>query len=116
MLKAQGIVPQSPISSPPPNDKPGPSVKAEGREMEGRGAKREREGNGNDDVIEIFSDDEDLESLQVMRTTSYPFQTSDRIQTKDELKQLQERISRKKAKKSVKREIISSADDAIELT
>jgi len=79
MLKAQGIVPQSPIPSPPPDDSPGPSVKAEGGESKGKGAKREREENGNDDMIEIFSDDEDLESLQVTRTTPHTFQTSNRI-------------------------------------
>jgi len=79
MLKAQGIVPQSPIPSPPPDDPPGPSVKAEGGKTKGRGIKREREENGNDDIIEIISDNEDLESLQVTRKTSIAFQASDRI-------------------------------------
>lgn len=115
MLKAQGIIPQSPSPSPPDNP-PGPSVKAEGRKRDGKGVKREKEVTGNDDVIEIFSEDEDLGSLQVTRTTSDTFQTSDRIWTQDELKQLQERIFRKKAKKSVKREAVSSADDTIDLT
>jgi len=114
ILKAQGIVPQSPMPSPPPDDSPGPSVKAEGGKGKGRGVKREREESGKNDVIEIFSDDEDLESLQVTRTTPHTSQTSDRVRTQDELKQLQERISRKKAKKSVKREAIS--DDPIDLT
>jgi len=79
MLKADGIIPQSPVSSPPPDDLPGPSAKAGGGKSKGKGVKREREENGNDDVIEIFSDDEDLESLQVMRTTPRTFQTSNRI-------------------------------------
>ena len=79
MLKAQGIVPQSPIPSPPPDDSLGPSVKAEGSKSQGKGVKRERDENGNADVIEIFTDDEDLESLQVMRTAFHAFRTSDHI-------------------------------------
>ena len=71
MLKAQGIVPQSPVPSPPPDDLPGPSVKTEGGKSKGKGVKREREENGSDDVIEISSDDGDLESLQVTRATSH---------------------------------------------
>ena len=71
MLKAQGIIPQSSIPSPPPDDSPGPSVKAECMKSKGKGVEREREENGNDDVIEIFSDDEDLEPLQVMWITSH---------------------------------------------
>ena len=72
MLKAQGILPQSPGPSPsPPGDPPGSSVKAEGGKNRGKGVKREREENG-DGVIEIFSDDEDLESLQVMCTIPHP--------------------------------------------
>lgn len=43
-------------------------------------------------------------------------QTSDVVNIQDELKRLQDRIARKKAKKSVKREPISSADDIIDLT
>ena len=78
MLKAQGIVPRSPIPSLSPDDSPGPSVKAEGWKSKGKGVKREREGNGNDDVIEIFSD-EDLGSLQVTRTTPHTFQTINNI-------------------------------------
>jgi len=99
LLKAQGILPQSP--SPPPANLPGPSVKAEVGENEGRGIKRERDDNGgnrDDGVIEIVSDGDDLDTLQ------------------DELKRLQDRIARKKAKKSVKRESVSSADDIIDLT
>jgi len=78
MLKAQGIVPQSPVPS-PPTDSPGPSVTGEGGKSKGKGVKREREGSGNEDVIEIFSDDEDLGSLQVTRVTLYTFQASNRI-------------------------------------
>ena len=70
ILKAQEIVPQSPIPCPPPNDSPGPSVKAEGMKSKGKGVKREREESSDGDVIEIFSDDEDLESLQVICATS----------------------------------------------
>jgi len=78
ILKAQGIVPQSPIPSPPPDNSPGPSgVKAEGGETKGKGVKRKREEGGGDDVIEIFSDDEDLGSLQVICATSHASQTSD---------------------------------------
>ena len=79
ILKAQGIVPQSPIASPAPGDSPGPSVKAEGRKSKGKGAKREREESKNDDIIEIFSDDEDLEPLQVAWASSHTSQTPDRI-------------------------------------
>jgi len=78
MLKAQGILPQSPSPSPPPNDSPGPSVKVEDRKNKGKGVKREREENGDDDVIEINSDD-DLGSLQVMRTTFHAYYFSDKI-------------------------------------
>jgi len=70
MLKAQGIIPQSPIPSPPPDNSPDPSVKPEGGESKGKGVKRRREESGSNDVIEIFSDDEDLESLQVTHATS----------------------------------------------
>lgn len=72
MLKAQGILPQSPSPS-PPNNLPGPSVKVEGWKDKGKGVKREREENGSGDVIEIVSDD-DLDSLQVIYTTSPAFQ------------------------------------------
>ena len=71
MLKAQGILPQSPIPSPPPANPPGPSVKVEGRKDKGKGVKRERDDNEGDvdsGVIEIVSDDGDLETLQVMHT------------------------------------------------
>lgn len=70
MLKAQGILPQSPIPSPSPPDSPGPSVKVEVRENRGKGVKRERdddEEDGSGRVIEIVSDGDDLETLQVMR-------------------------------------------------
>ena len=76
MLKAQGIVPRSPISSPPPDDSPGSSVKAEGGKSKGKGVKREREESGSNDVIEIFSDEEDLGSLKVRNRHSpsqFPF-------------------------------------------
>jgi hypothetical protein len=43
-------------------------VKLKDGKNRGKGVKREREETGNDDVIEILSDD-DLESLQVTRTT-----------------------------------------------
>jgi hypothetical protein len=64
MLKAQGILPQSPSTS-PGSGSPGPSVKVEERKNKGKGVKREREDDG---VIEIVSD-EDLDSLQVLRAT-----------------------------------------------
>ena len=114
MLKAQGILPQSPSPSPPPDNSPGPSVKVE--RNKGKGVKREREENAGDDVIEIVSDDEDIGSLQVMCTTSHGSQTSDEIRIQDELKRIQDRIARKKAKKSVKQEAVSSTDDIIDLT
>jgi len=72
-------MPQSPIPPSPPSDSPGPFVKAEGRKSQVKGAMRERDENGNDDVIEILSDEEDLESLQVIRTTFHAFRTSDPI-------------------------------------
>ena len=71
MLKAQRIIPQSPIPSPSLDDSPGPLVKVEAGKNKERAVKREREENGNDDVIEIFSDDEDLGSLRVTRTTPH---------------------------------------------
>ena len=77
MLKAQGILPQSPSPSPPPDNLPSPPVKAEDRKGKGKGVKRERGENENDDVIEILSGDEDLESLQVGRTTPRTSQVSD---------------------------------------
>ncbi|KAF9646401.1 hypothetical protein BDM02DRAFT_3188875 [Thelephora ganbajun] len=98
ILQAQGIIPLSSSPSPPPDNLPGPPVKVEGKEDKGKGVKRERGENGNDDVVEIVSDDDDLDALQ------------------DELKRIQGRIARKKAKKSVKRELVSSADDIIDLT
>ena len=64
MLKAQGVIPQSP-SPPPPSA--GPSTKVEGQGGKGKGVKRERE-ERDDDVIEILSDEEDLGSLQVTCT------------------------------------------------
>ena len=70
MLKAQGILPQSPSPSPPPANLPGPSVKLEAENNGGRGIKRERDDNwenGDGGVIEIVSDD-DLDTLQVMGT------------------------------------------------
>ena len=79
MLKAQGIIPQSPIPSPPLDDTHDPSVKAEGRKSKGKGVKREREGNGSDDIIEISSDDGDLGSLKVTHTTPHTFHTSNCI-------------------------------------
>lgn len=111
MLKARGIIPQSP-SPPPTGNPPGPSIKVEGR----KGVKREREGNGNDDVIEVFSDDEDLESLQVACTALHTIQSSDGTRTQEALKHIQGQIARKKAKKSVKREPGSPAGDIIDLT
>jgi len=78
MLKAQGIIPQSPNPSPPPDDSLDPSVKAEGGKSKGKGVKREREENGDDDIIEIPSDDEDLGSLKVTHTTPHVFRTSNR--------------------------------------
>jgi len=115
MLKAQGILPQSPSPSPTPGDSPGPSVKVEGRKNKGKGVKREREENGNDDVIEILSDD-DLNTLQVMLIPFRTFQTSDKIYLQGELERIQHRIARKKAKKSVKQETLSSVNDVIDLT
>jgi len=76
MLKAQGILPQSP--SPPPTNPPGPSAKAEAGKNKGKGVKRERDENGDGDVIDIVSDGDDIETLQ------------------DELKRIQDRIARKK--------------------
>jgi hypothetical protein len=52
-------------------------VKVEGGENKGKGAKREREENGDDSVIEIFSDDEDLETLEVKRATRHDLQIFD---------------------------------------
>lgn len=97
MLKAQGILPQSPSPSPPPN-LPGTSMKAEGGGDKGKGVKRERDESEDGGVIEIVSDGEDIDSLQ------------------DELKRLQDRIARKKAKKSVKRESDLPPDEIIDLT
>lgn len=71
MLKAQGILPQSPSPSPPPDNSPGPSVKVEDGKNKGKGVKREREENADGGTIEIFSDDDDLENLQVMCTESH---------------------------------------------
>jgi len=101
MLKAQGILPKSPSPSPPPSNSPGPSVKAEDRKGKGKGkgVKREREEKEDGAVIEINSDDDDIESLQ------------------EELKLIQGRIARKKAKKSVKREdALYTSGDIIDLT
>ena len=42
--------------------------------------------------------------------------TSNVAQIQDELKRIQDRIARKKAKKPVKREPLASADDIIDLT
>ena len=84
-----------------------------------KGVKRERDDNeedGDDGVIEIVSDDDDLGTLQVMCAGTHVFQTSDAAKNQDELTRLQDRIARKKAKKSVKREPASSADDIIDLT
>lgn len=75
MLKAQGIIPQSPSPSPSPDNSPGPSVKVEGGKNKGKGVKRERE----DDAIEIASDGDDLNSLQVLFAASHPLQVSDQI-------------------------------------
>jgi hypothetical protein len=79
MLKAQGILPQSLSPSPPPDNSTSPPVKAEDGKGKGKGkgVKRERGENENDDVIEILSGDEDIESLQVRRTTPRTFQVSD---------------------------------------
>ncbi|KAF9792069.1 hypothetical protein BJ322DRAFT_1026940 [Thelephora terrestris] len=95
ILKAQGILPQSPSPPPPPVNLPGPSVKDKGLRNKGKGVKRERDEDGDGGLIEVFSDNEDIETLQ------------------DELKRIQDRIARKKAKKPVKRE---PADDIIDLT
>ena len=65
-------------------------------------------------MIEIS--DDDLDSLQVTRTTSRGLQTSDKIQIQDELQRIQDRIARKKARKSVKRETAPPAEDVIDLT
>ena len=116
MLKAQGIIPQSPSPSPPPNDAPGSSVKVEGSRNKGKGVKREREENGDGDVIEIVSDEDDIDSLQVIRTASRGVQVSNDISIQDELNRIQDRIARKRAKKPVKQEALSSVDDIIDLT
>lgn len=84
-----------------------------------KGVKRERDddgGNGDGGVIEILSDDDDIGSLQVMHTKMPYLSDFYVVQIQDELKRLQDRIARKKAKKSVKREPVSSADDIIDLT
>lgn len=78
MLKAQGILPQSPSASPPRSGSPGPSVKVEDRKNKGKGVKREREDDEDDGVIEIVSDD-DLDGLQVLRTTHHTFRVPDEI-------------------------------------
>lgn len=78
ILKAQGILPQSP-SPPPLNDSPGPSVKVEGGRNKGKGVKRKREDSENDDVVEVFSDEDNIESLQVLHTTSHAFRIPDKI-------------------------------------
>ena len=56
-------------------------MKVEGGESVAKGVKREREESKDDDIIEIFSDDEDedLESLQVIHATPRGSQTSDCI-------------------------------------
>lgn len=77
MLKAQGILPQSPSPS-PRSGSPGPSVKVEDRKNKGKGVKRERDDDRNDGVIEIASDD-DLDCLQVLRATHYAFRIPDEI-------------------------------------
>lgn len=79
----------------------------------GKGVKRERDEDENGGVIEIVSDDDNIENLQVMHITHYSSHTSDVRRIQDELKRLQDRISRKKAKKFVKPE---PADDIIDLT
>jgi len=91
VLMAQGILPHSPIPSPspPPDNSSGPSVKVEGGSEKGKGVKRGREENLNNDTI-IISDDDDLDSTQ----------------------RLQGRTPRKKAK----REAVTSVDDIIDLT
>lgn len=66
-------------------------------------------------MIEIFSDD-DLNSLQVTRTTACGVRTSDKFKIQDELQRIQDRIARKKARKSVKQETGPPADDIIDLT
>lgn len=76
MLKAQGILPQSPSPSPPP-DLPGTAMKAEGGGDKGKGVKRERDESGDSGVIEIVSDEEDINSLQVMRAACHLSQTCD---------------------------------------
>jgi hypothetical protein len=94
-------------------------VKAESRKNKGKGAKREREENGDDSVIEIFSDDDgggDLEALQVMSTTCHAPQFSDIVPIQGELERIRSQIARKKAKKSVKQEPVTSTDDVIDLT
>ena len=73
MLKAEGILPKSPSPSPPPANSPGPSVKVEVGKNKGKGVKRERDDDGDGGVIEILSDD-DLGTLQVMRTKMPAFQ------------------------------------------
>jgi uncharacterized small protein (DUF1192 family) len=67
-------------------------------------------------VIEISDDDDDLETLQVMHRTCRELEISNIVPIQDELKLLRDRIARKKAKKSVKREPGSSADDVIDIS
>lgn len=55
-------------------------MKVEGAKSKGKEIKRKREDDGNGDLIEIFSDDEDLDSLQVLlRTASHAFRIPDEI-------------------------------------
>ena len=70
---AQGILPHSPIPSPspPPDNSPGPSVKVEGGGDKGKGVKRGREENLNNDTI-IISDNDDLDFTQVSNAPHLP--------------------------------------------
>lgn len=52
-------------------------MKAEGGGNKGKGVKRERDENKDGGVIEVVSDEEDINTLQVMRTACYPFQICD---------------------------------------
>lgn len=77
VLKANKILPQSPIPFPSPKNSPSPSTRIGGMKDKGKGIKRERDEDHNDGPIEVSddedldvsSDDEDLEVLMVMCTT-----------------------------------------------
>ena len=54
-------------------------MNTDGGKKKGKGVKRERDESGIDDVIEISSDDGDLGSLKVTRTTLHTLYTSNRV-------------------------------------